>query len=462
MANWVASHLERNPHLARLPVRRRTKYSLHVELPERNTFCAFFTGVPCHYQDEQGEWQPLDTTLQFDSVRNEYFAPGIATRLKPDGSVRIVGADKSKSEHAHQTAHVGFFDPITKRFTTHKKLPGGKADKHRMVSDGADFTHSLHVTERGLREELVIQALPSGDSRAWFGLDSVVDSLAVPDGWIKQEWMAGGHRFRLPRIHDAAGLPGPCFYYAQKQGNKQHLYTLVPMSWLASGVAYPVTIDPEYYGSDVSDGFMQSESTSGYAVAYAGTGTLSALISGVIYGTAYQSATSDGKTTTYWVVRTILPFDTSSLPLDAVIQQVDLTLTPMLVYYSTGISTTMMVVAPAWPNGSDLENWQSISAAPLIGKWARTADLTADLPYEKLDLGNTGLTLGALSYLSLISGNDFCYNAPVVGQDWGFQPYLSEVTEASYRPLLVVTYGEAAPAAGGGAPVFGGHVVRRG
>jgi hypothetical protein len=264
MANWVADFLTRNPDMAALPIALRAKHSIHFKLPNGQVE-ANFTGAPCHFQDTDGLWKPLDTKLI--AIGSEYGAPGLRTRLSKNGLVRVDGGT-----YSHRSTLIGILNPTTKVFSAIKTIPNGLISGDQIIAEAGVWKRVLTLTETGLREEIVISALPTGTGAKagdWLVLETAVSGVSFPDGWL-EDFNADGFMFPPPRTIDANRNEAPCKRYARTIGNVQYIYTGVPVSWLADAV-YPVTIDPDFAG-DTADGHIYGYATADYAAAHTTAG----------------------------------------------------------------------------------------------------------------------------------------------------------------------------------------------
>jgi hypothetical protein len=426
VANWSADFLERNPDLAgKTLTRHRHGITAALNASESVTH---FVGCPAHYQDGNGAWQPLDTALQL--IGTEYGAPGLATRIGLDGAVRIAG-----QSHSHRSTRVGILTPATMSFVGYRTIPLGHVSGNQIIAENGIWQRVLTLTERGLREEIVIAekpAIPGVKLGDWLVLETAITGSSFPDGWL-DAFEASEMRFPPPRAHDSRVGPGSraeCKRYARTVGNIQYLYTGVPVSWLADAV-YPVTIDPDYaagsadvviYGADPT--YATARSTS-----YGYNDTLE-------YGLV-------GQITSIQVYRVLLVFSTSAIPDTDVISQVNLKATCI-----TNVSDTdfdVQIVKQDWSaqNPVGAANQEAaydncLSATADANIWRGTSGISENTQYTSGNLATDWPSKTGNTYYSLRSSRDKAGTEPSGNE------YISIGTQdnatSGYRPLLAITH----------------------
>ena len=75
MANWA----KLQEQLTGLPVVKRARHSIHFD-KGNGEIVANFSGAPCHYQDTDGLWKPLDTAIK-ELEDGSLGAKGVPVRL---------------------------------------------------------------------------------------------------------------------------------------------------------------------------------------------------------------------------------------------------------------------------------------------------------------------------------------------------------------------------------------------
>jgi len=248
MANWVADFLSRSPDAA-LPIAKRARHSIHFARPNGEVV-AHFVGGPCHWLDTDNLWKPIDTRLV--AIGAELGSPFSPVRIGADGAVRL-----EEKTHSQKSGRIGVLDTINQSFSHIQTLKDGLANGgDKLIRSVGNYEQHLMLTETGLREELIIFALPQGVGSShddYLCVETAV-SESFPDGWL-DEFSADGFHFAKPHVTDASNrlVVNVARRYAQKIGNVQYVYTGVPMSWLVSAV-YPVRIDPDF-STDTYDGY---------------------------------------------------------------------------------------------------------------------------------------------------------------------------------------------------------------
>jgi len=423
MANWCADFLTRNPDMAALPIALRSKHSIHFKRSARENI-GQFVGAPCHFLDTDGLWKPLDTKLI--AIGSEYGAPGLRTRLSKNGLVRVDGGT-----YSHISTRIGILDPTTKAFSAIKTIPNGLISGDQIIAETGVWKRVLTLTETGLREEIVISALPTGTGAGagdWLVLETAISGVSFPDGWLT-DFSADGFMFPPPRTHDANRNEANCKRYARTVGNIQYIYTGVPVSWLADAV-YPVTIDPDYLG-EAADGHIYGQNA--------------------VYATARSTKTGSenygeynlvGQNAIYQVFRPFLKFATSSLPDTATVSQANLTMVCTVDQSTTDF--IIEIIEQHWasqdPLGTDDETAFDNCLSPTDHfDWKDTSSSFAiNTPYASPNLTPGYVKRDGSTYYSLRSDRDKAATTPTTNEQTrlGAQEHATE----AYRPILAVTY----------------------
>ena len=430
MANWCADFLTRNPDMAALPIALRSKHSIHFKRSARENI-GQFVGAPCHFLDTDGLWKPLDTKLI--AIGSEYGAPGLRTRLSKNGLVRVDGGT-----YSHISTRIGILDPTTKAFSAIKTIPNGLISGDQIIAETGVWKRVLTLTETGLREEIVISALPTGTGAGagdWLVLETAISGVSFPDGWLT-DFSADGFMFPPPRTHDANRNEANCKRYARTVGNIQYIYTGIPVSWLADAV-YPVTIDPDYADS-TADGYIQGQSVTysvarSTSIAYNNTATILTLGQNFVGGELYV------------VYRDSLKFDTSSIPDMALISQNNF---KAVVYEDSSITDfDVQIIKQDWSAQDPLSDANREAAYDncLAGTaddniWRNTNGISINTQYTSGNLSTAWVSKTGNTYYSLRSSLDFANTTPTGIERISI--YSQEHATEAYRPILTVVYTE--------------------
>lgn len=434
MPNWLAQHLVDHPELARLPIYKRSRNSLHMQQPDGSVI-AEFTGRPMHYQDEHGVWQALDTTLR--PIGNEYGAPGLDVFIAADGNVRLAG-----TKHQQKTGQFVILDVVKgKTKDINAKLVEARIEGDSVLRDAGTYQHRLRVTPTGMREELTINEPLSGTSAAeWAMLETEIIGRSLPDGWVDSLAWAGKFSFKLPSCIDANGGQVQARQYALTAGNRQMLYTGVPLAWLA-GAAYPVVLDPDF-SSSTADGYVSSDTNYyGYADARATAGYFSAGDVALLVGQTKVSGKS-----TYWNnARTFLVFDTSSISPSTLLAAT----LRVASYYTTTAPDDIEITKLDWSAYNPLSSGNmeaafdaALSATKDVDLCLSGSALTANSYRESVGLALGQIATGGSTYFGLLSQKDRDAVEPA-----GSEVVSWHAGDGTYPPILRVIYGTPAPSA---------------
>lgn len=437
--NWVKDHLSRNPELARLPVYKRDRHSLHMRQRDGSVIAEFSTR-PMHFQNARGIWKPIDTMLK--AISGGYGSAGSDVLIGQDGDVQLLG-----TRHRQRTGRFVVLDTRTGAVASVLAEFGGplRTEASEAILEAGTYQHRLHVTPTGLREELTITERLSGSSAAeWAMLETEIQGRTLKDGWLDSLNWAGKYRFHAPICTDANGKQIAARWYAKREGGKQYLYTGVPLAWL-SAAAYPVVLDPDF-SSGADDGYVASATTyTSYADARAtaaGAYTANVLIVGQRYVISK---------TPYWTVnRGFLLFNTASIG-SASILAANLKLW-------TEASSNPLLVADIEITQLDWSAWKPITsgnmeavydaalAAPLDCNWqAAGATLSQSTAYESAALDADWINRTGYTYYGLLSQND----RDGVDPNGTSEDYVSlQSSEGTHPPTLRVIYGTPASLVG--------------
>lgn len=444
MANWVQTFLASNPDLAAKPIASRgQRHIAHDNGDGTRTWN--FTGAPIHYHDGT-EWKPIDTKLIYYPDTDEYGAAGLKTRIKSDGSARIID-EKIATVHAQKSVEVGTYNQATGVFTIQKTLPAGTVVDDSIVRTVGNFTHKLTLTETGLREHLVLNSAlaVSVPNNIWLVIKTELASVQLfPDGWLGDTTIKG-YQFPKPHGWDGNNKELPLKRYARFADGKQYVYTGILGSSL-TGVTYPVTIDPDYLDS-TNDGQIY-----GSNVTYSIARTTSEGFNSSQNESAIGQCLNGGF---YSNMRLSLKFDTSGIPDADTVTQVNLKLV-CNGDYSTAQDFDVQIVKQDWSAQDPLSdvNREVAYDACLAGTlddniWRNTLDMAINTQYSSGNLNTAWVSKTGSTYYSLRSSRDYAGNIPT-GFNEIIYIVLQEHATVAYRPILTVV------SSGGGSviPVF--------
>ncbi len=298
MPSWIRDYLERNPEMSQRRVVVQAETATHFLLAP-GIARAVVTGAPQYFR-ANGSWQPLDPTLQEDQF-GKLGAPGLAARITPGGLVTLAG-----KEHWQQTLRVGMLSGS--RFSKIADLPNGRAEGTRLVREAGIFRHEIILTERVVKEQLIISERPSNLAGDYLVYETAVAAQTFPAGAVAGEMPPkDGLRFPAGRAFDAEGRIYPLGRFVLDSENNQRVYTGLPIE-LVQQAAFPLLMDPTINVSGHSgDGEIWGQSNS-YATARSTSTAVDNTYTDLSVGQAYESAIPR-----YYVYRNFHKFDLSSI-----------------------------------------------------------------------------------------------------------------------------------------------------
>jgi len=444
MANWVKDYLEKNPDkVSKIHSRARGS----ITFKEGGYFVTECLGGPIHYFD--GIWKPIDTKLLPIGV--EYGAPGLNTRIKKDGLVRISGST-GKTLHTQSTNRIGIFNVSTKKFTSLLTFPIGVVSDDCVIREKGNYHHCLRLTETGLRESLTIDVAPSGGTDDWAVIETNFGTTQIwPDGWLG-DFNKADHIFPIPYGIDAKNKPILMKRYARYVGGIQYLYTGVSIAEL-SKYTFPVVLDPDYLDM-VVDGFIYGASTS-YSTARSTSSTHDTTYISLMCGQYYNTGIL-----VYDVYRAFTKFDTTAIPAAASISQVNKKMVCIADYSDTDFD--VQIVKQDWSAQDPISasNREAAYDNCLAGTaddsiWRNTSGMAINTQYASGNLSTSWVVKAGYTYYSLRSSRDYNANQPT-GLEYIHIASQENATE-SYRPILTVVWSVAyiISAAGGGYALTG-------
>ena len=336
--------------------------------------------------------------------------------------------------YSHISTRIGILNPTTKAFSSIKTIPNGLISGDQIIAETGVWKRVLTLTETGLREEIVISALPTGTGAGagdWLVLETAISGVSFPDGWLA-DFSADGFMFPPPRTVDANRNEAPCKRYARTVGGVQYIYTGVPVSWLADAV-YPVTIDPDYLG-DTADGYINGLDPT-YATAHSTSLALDIGNTTVRIGQFWNG-------TNYLAWRSFLKFATASIPDDSSVTQVNLKL--VSIYDGSTTDFIGEVIELDWSANDPITDlnretlYDSCLAAANHIDWRSTNRMSVETQYSSENLTPAYVSKTGNTYYSFRSDRDYAATEPT-GAEYITIASQNNTTEA-YRPILTVIY----------------------
>jgi hypothetical protein len=434
--SWVKNYLVRFPDYANLPVYDRSESSIHFRKPDGQVEAKFLSNK-IHYQDGQGNWLPLDTTLVESG--DEYGAPGIPVRIKKDGLVY-----NTQGKYAHRTLRVGVFDPQTKSFTSLASLGQRTFKENLSLWERDNLTHKIILSEKGITEFLEILS-PAGLNLLegqWLVMESQVNGIFFPDGWIEGNFTFEGYTFPAPKSTDAVSKPIETKRYALSKNGQQYFYTGIPLISLKEA-AFPVVVDPDFSTYPSNDCRMHGTTNYSY------NKTPDSMPDTTDCDGVEQTTLEVGQYYTdpsYGIDRPVLKFDTSSLHDLAEISDVRLGLTVQAIYH-LNTHFTVQVVYFDWSDYEGMADynddlklaWMGCINTSSYNNWQATNSLAVNTTYESSDaLSNTWVVKTGETYFCLRSNRDYDDNVPTNYEK--LYIYSEDQSGTSYDPYLEVTY----------------------
>jgi len=345
MANWA----KLQEQLTGLPVVKRARHGIHFD-KGNGEIVANFSGKPCHYQDTDGLWKPIDTKLLL-LPDGFYGSPHSDVKIHKDGRVKAGGYQQKSALVAAKE---------------------GVVDGDKIVREFKFGTQYLYMKEDGFRQETVITRPPTTAEAKYL--------IASESGELPSKYK----RSDITAV-DADGAVHEFVNLGQFK------------KWLDSA-AYPVTIDPDF----------SAASGGGRIYSYQQLTYADARNNYYSYGNnaLWIGQTFDG--TYYGVQRTAIQFDTSSIPDDATVTQANLSVTTLSYGWNAGVDFIAHVVKHTWTGDywGDT-NFDAILAADFEAVLLDTADITGGTFTSTSDnLDTTRINKTGYTQYGLISEND--------------------------------------------------------
>ena len=202
MANWARLQEQ----LTGLPVVKRAKHSIHFD-KGNGEIVANFSGAPCHYQDTDGLWKPIDTKLLL-LPDGFYGSPHSDVKIHKDGRVKAGGYQQKSALVAAKE---------------------GVVDGDKIVREFKFGTQYLYMKEDGFRQETVITRPPTT---------------------AEAKYLIASESGELPSKYKRSDITA-----VDADGAVHEFVNLGQFKKWLDAAAYPVTIDPDFsVQPDATDG----------------------------------------------------------------------------------------------------------------------------------------------------------------------------------------------------------------
>lgn len=419
MTNWAEQYLKINENLSG---RLAARLPNGLVFKQGNQLEAHFVMFPAHWWNGS-EWNPYDTDILHDTKSNLYGTPWSNTRLTLTGAITIL-----HTGYAQHTRWIGLFNPTTRNLNILGIFrPGLIINDHierSLVINGVTYLLKTILTERGLKEQLLIDAIPSGDFDDWLVIGTVIVGIEWSDGWI-DTYRIGQYTFGLPYSQDADGYEIETKRFAFKHGGEQLILTGFPLR-LLSKVKYPIVLDPDYV-TEASDGYIRGNN-SVYATARA---------------TSFQTVDNAGSARVgqdlgYNVYRGYFRFNTGTISPTATVTQANLKMAIITNTSTTDFNVNIQKYDWTAPlNGAREANYDGALAATLDQVWRNTLGIATNTIYTSPNLDITRVNPVGYTYFAVISSRDASATPPTTPEH--IDIYTAEGT-ATYRAVLTVLF----------------------
>ena len=193
MANWA----KLQEQLTGLPVVKRARNSIHFD-KGNGQVVANFSGKPCHYQDTDGLWKPIDTKLLL-LPDGFYGSPHSDVKIHKDGRVKAGGYQQKSALVAAKE---------------------GVVDGDKIVREFKFGTQYLYMKEDGFRQETVITRPPTT---------------------AEAKYLIASESGELPSKYKRSDITA-----VDADGAVHEFVNLGQFKKWLDAAAYPVTIDPDF------------------------------------------------------------------------------------------------------------------------------------------------------------------------------------------------------------------------
>ena len=386
MSNW--SKLQEDT--IGLPVYKRAKHGVHFRNPDK-TITAVFSATPCNFFDADGLWKPIDTKplLRKDGT---FGCPHSDVIIHPDGTVQV-------GEY-YQKAALIYPQSL-------------KVDGDRLVREFTGGRQYLYITENGFRQEIVLDKLPDLKK-----VSALVDTVS---GVLPSKYTASSLSLK-----DSSTAEFSDFV----QVDSKSLVSVL------EAAKYPVVIDPDFSAETGATIYCIWGNGQYGEAAYASWTTSNWDSADVMAGQQWTG-------TRYWVYRSYLKFDTSSIG-SSIVSQVNLKLTCTNDYSDTDFDVIIKKcdwsgtdpIVRATNRETAWDNCYSSDADSSI--WRNTSGISTNTTYTSVNLSNAWIETSGNTYYGIMGSRDGA-TSPYYGLEYIKFATPAHATE-SYRPVLSVTY----------------------
>jgi hypothetical protein len=407
----------------RTEVRRGRKFVEYTDdsLP-KGTFVQDISGADVSYQDEAGKWNPLDEGWETDGKDGFSFR---ASRMNHKVRFDSAGAWRWYPRRNVDTEYIVINRPdcwltATNRWGNLLVNDISRGGKDITLTSLRNVTRVIHSRWNGIKTDWILE-----NDKAPTHYRQKIDLIGITekDGVLYGEDGTELARLTPTTATDANGKELPC------EGKYTDGY--LDFSVDTSGAAYPVTLDPDFAGA-TADGFVRG-TNSNYSTARSTS-------------YAYNSTNAVlflGQFLSYQVYRNFLKFDTSSIPDNNTISQVNLKLVCTYDYSATDFD--VQIVKQNWSSQDPLSDTNREAAYDncLNGTadssiWRNTSGISLNTQYASGNLDTSWVNKTGYTYYSLRSSRDYGNNTPT-GDEY-LQIASADNATSSYRPVLTVVH----------------------
>ena len=403
-----------------------------------NTFTQEISGADVSYQDEQGRWQQLVEDWETDGADGFSFR---ASRMNHKVRFDSIGAWRWYPRRNVETEYLVLNRPqcwltATKRWGNLLVNGINRENKTITLTSVRNVTRVIHSRWNGIKTDwILLNANAPTRFRQKIDLVGITEIAGVLYG-------ADGERLGVltpTTATDAEGNELPC--------TGSYVNGYIEFSADVTGAAFPVVIDPDFAGS-AADGFVSSESLN-YTTARNTSADFN-ITETVLYCGQQMPGTY------YYLYRSGLKFDTSTIGAGSMVTQVNLKLV-VTAYFNSyeGQSAYFDLVIrkfdwsaqepiSAGTRESFFDGCLAADSDDAI--WQNSEGLAVNNQYSSGNLSTTWVNKSGSTYYGLISSRDVAGTSPGTGggKYEGFSLGSANNATEAYRPVLSVTYTTAA------------------
>jgi hypothetical protein len=235
MTNWITDFLARS-ELSKYPFQPIRNGVVFKQSGGKHI--AVIQNQPVHYY-EAGRFKPIDTALQ-TGQSGRYSAPGLSPIVLPSGEVCFPGG------YHHRTRGAGIFDPSNEIYSELVRFCSGTVSLNKLIRDRGKYTHEIILSEKHLKEQIIIQEKPHNLESGWFVIETEILDQSFPKGNFKQGLKYNNIVFNGGTAWDTSDeLLDVSQFILERPGANTIIYSGIPVEWLEKAV-FPVTIDPTF------------------------------------------------------------------------------------------------------------------------------------------------------------------------------------------------------------------------